>query len=79
MMGLGAFAALFPAKFGGDVLNGLWFIFIGWFLLTAARQSYAQAKMSVKENAGIEKIDKDIGNIAQALKKSQRDKPKGQL
>jgi Zn-dependent protease/predicted transcriptional regulator len=23
-------------------VNGLWFIFLGWFLLTAARQSYAQ-------------------------------------
>ena len=23
-------------------VNGIWFIFLGWFLLTAARQSYAQ-------------------------------------
>ncbi len=38
MMALGAYMA-FVAHAG---VNGVWFIFLGWFLLTAARQSYAQ-------------------------------------
>src|SRR5260370_23325738 len=25
-------------------VNGIWFIFLGWFLLTAARQSYVQVE-----------------------------------
>jgi Zn-dependent protease/predicted transcriptional regulator len=29
---------------GNSTVNGLWFIFLGWFLLTAARQSYAQVE-----------------------------------
>ena len=42
LMGVGAAMAIWPSYFGTDILDGLWFIFIGWFLLTAARQSYAQ-------------------------------------
>jgi Zn-dependent protease/predicted transcriptional regulator len=38
MMALGAYLA-FVAH---SSVNGLWFIFLGWFLLTAARQSYVQ-------------------------------------
>jgi predicted transcriptional regulator len=38
MMAFGAYLA-FVAH---SSLNGVWFIFLGWFLLTAARQSYAQ-------------------------------------
>lgn len=42
MMGLGTFWAVQAYGGSGDPLNGLWLVFIGWFLLTAARQSYAQ-------------------------------------
>ena len=38
MMALGAYWA-FVAH---SSVNGIWFIFLGWFLLTAARQSYSQ-------------------------------------
>lgn len=42
MMGLGAYWAVQAYGGNGDPLSGLWLVFIGWFLLTAARQSYAQ-------------------------------------
>jgi Zn-dependent protease/predicted transcriptional regulator len=50
MMGVGAAMAIWPTGwpswwmsfFGTGIFNGLWFIFIGGFLLVAARQSYAQ-------------------------------------
>ena len=38
LMATGAAAALF----GGQIVGGLWFVFIGWFLLTAARASVGQ-------------------------------------
>jgi Zn-dependent protease len=38
MIALGLYLA-FWQHYG---INGLWFVFLGWFLLTAARQSYAQ-------------------------------------
>ena len=38
MMAFGLYLAL---RYHSNV-NGVWFIFLGWFLLTAARQSYAQ-------------------------------------
>ncbi len=41
LMALGALAALA----GGQVLGGLWLVFIGWFLLNAARISVAQATL----------------------------------
>jgi Zn-dependent protease/predicted transcriptional regulator len=40
MMALGAYWAFVAHA----TENGLWFIFLGWFLLTAARQSYAQSE-----------------------------------
>ena len=40
MMGLGAYMAFFLHS----NVNGIWFIFLGWFLLTAARQSYVQVE-----------------------------------
>ena len=47
MMGAGLAMAVWPSYFGGDILDGLWFVFIGWFLLTAARQSYAQVSANM--------------------------------
>jgi len=44
MMALGLGAALFGRESGGGIFEGMWLAFIGWFLLTMARQSYAQAK-----------------------------------
>jgi Zn-dependent protease/predicted transcriptional regulator len=40
MMAFGAWLAFR----GNSTVNGIWFIFLGWFLLTAARQSYAQVE-----------------------------------
>jgi len=42
MIAMGALFTVQAYTGGGDVLNGLWWVFIGWFLLTTARQSYAQ-------------------------------------
>jgi Zn-dependent protease/predicted transcriptional regulator len=42
MIGLGALLAVMGYKSNGDVMQGMWLAFIGWFLLTAARQSRAQ-------------------------------------
>lgn len=39
-MGVGVLVIL-----GGNLFNGLWFIFIGWFLQNAAASSYAQSTM----------------------------------
>jgi len=39
MMALGVYLAFGPLH---SSINGAWFIFLGWFLLTAARQSYVQ-------------------------------------
>jgi Zn-dependent protease/predicted transcriptional regulator len=38
MMGFGAYMVFLAHS----SVNGIWFIFLGWFLLTAARQSYSQ-------------------------------------
>jgi Zn-dependent protease/predicted transcriptional regulator len=43
LIAFGAFSALYGYKTGGDTINGMWLAFIGWFLLTTARQSRAQA------------------------------------
>jgi Zn-dependent protease/predicted transcriptional regulator len=43
MMALGVGIALFGRRAGGGVFEGMWLAFIGWFLLTMAKQSYAQA------------------------------------
>jgi Zn-dependent protease/predicted transcriptional regulator len=43
MIGLGAILAVNGYRTNGDVISGLWLAFIGWFLLTTARQSRAQA------------------------------------
>jgi CBS domain-containing protein len=44
MMGLGLFMAVRGYSTGGDVVGGLWLSFIGWYLLTTARQSYVQVE-----------------------------------
>jgi Zn-dependent protease/CBS domain-containing protein len=41
LMGIGVFTAL-----GGNVLGGIWFLFIGWFLDNAAAATQAQAGLS---------------------------------
>ena len=41
LMGLGGLAALL----GGQLLGGLWLVFIGWFLLSTARLSVAQVEL----------------------------------
>jgi Zn-dependent protease/predicted transcriptional regulator len=43
MIALGAFRAIQGFEGQGDPIQGLWLAFIGWFLLTAARQSRAQS------------------------------------
>jgi Zn-dependent protease/predicted transcriptional regulator len=43
LIAFGAISALYGYKSGGDMINGMWLAFIGWFLLTTARQSRAQA------------------------------------
>lgn len=42
MIALGLWLAIRAYEGNGDVLGGLWLAFIGWFLLSAARASYAQ-------------------------------------
>jgi len=42
MIAFGLWTALRGYGRGGDPLGGIWFALIGWFLLSAARQSYAQ-------------------------------------
>ena len=42
MMAIGLWIAVQGYLAGRDVIGGLWWVFIGWFLLTVARQSYAQ-------------------------------------
>jgi CBS domain-containing protein len=44
MMGLGLFLAVRAYSNGGDVVGGLWLSFIGWYLLTTAKQSYVQVE-----------------------------------
>lgn len=44
MMGGGLLYAIHAYSSGGDFVNGLWLTFIGWYLLTAARQSYVQVE-----------------------------------
>ena len=44
MMGGGLLWALHAYSTNGDVVQGLWLVFIGWYLLTAARQSYVQVE-----------------------------------
>ncbi len=42
MIALGLWTAIQGYLGNRDVFGGLWLVFIGWFLLTVARQSYAQ-------------------------------------
>ncbi len=43
LIAVGAISAFYGYKSNGDMINGMWLAFIGWFLLTTARQSRAQA------------------------------------
>jgi len=43
MIALGAVTAVTNYLPLGGTISGMWFAFIGWFLLTTARQSRAQA------------------------------------
>ncbi len=43
MMAFGGYMAVRAYSDGGDVIQGLWLTFIGWFLLTASTQYQAQA------------------------------------
>ena len=43
MIALGAVLAVNGYRTNGDVISGMWLAFIGWFLLTTARQSRAQS------------------------------------
>jgi Zn-dependent protease/predicted transcriptional regulator len=43
LIAVGAISAFHGYKSNGDMINGMWLAFIGWFLLTTARQSRAQA------------------------------------
>src|SRR6202140_1117485 len=43
MIALGAVLAVNGYRNGGDMISGMWLAFIGWFLLTTARQSREQA------------------------------------
>jgi Zn-dependent protease/predicted transcriptional regulator len=42
MIALGAWGAVRSYASGRDIFDGLWLVFIGWFLLSVAKQSYAQ-------------------------------------
>jgi Zn-dependent protease len=45
MIGIGAWEAVRAYQTpGGDIVSGVWLAMIGWFLLSAAKQSYAQAE-----------------------------------
>jgi Zn-dependent protease/CBS domain-containing protein len=44
MMGGGLLWTVRAYSTNGDVVQGLWLAFIGWYLLTAARQSYVQVE-----------------------------------
>jgi Zn-dependent protease/predicted transcriptional regulator len=44
MIGLGVLLALGGWRGRGDLIGGVWLAFIGWFLLTAAKQSQVQAE-----------------------------------
>ena len=43
MIGLGVLLAVNGYRAHGDMIQGMWLAFIGWFLLTVARQSRAQS------------------------------------
>jgi Zn-dependent protease/predicted transcriptional regulator len=43
MIGLGVLLAVNGYRVHGDMIQGMWLAFIGWFLLTVARQNRAQA------------------------------------
>ena len=43
LIAAGAVSAFYGYKSNGDMISGMWLAFIGWFLLTTARQSRAQA------------------------------------
>jgi Zn-dependent protease/predicted transcriptional regulator len=45
MMGFGAWVAIQAHNNGGDVMDGLWYVLIGWFVLGMARQSSAQVEV----------------------------------
>ena len=45
MMGFGVWVAFQAHNNGGDIMNGLWYVLIGWFVLGMARQSSAQVEV----------------------------------
>ena len=45
MMGFGVWVAVDAGTHGGDFMDGLWYVLIGWFVLGMARQSSAQVEV----------------------------------
>ncbi len=64
LMGLGFFSILV-----GGIIGGIWFIFIGWFLAGAARQSYEQVRLKeALTGIGVETVmTEDVPTVSPEL------------